>query len=54
MVGGDLLKYGSKCLLELQIFKNFRKSIIRKHRSIAAGKEGLFRIVNSGLEIIVQ
>lgn len=51
MVGGDILKYGSKCLIELQAgHKGIRKAIIRKHRSIAGEKEALFKIVENGIE----
>ena len=46
IVGGDILKYGSKCLIELQITPNGnRRVILRKHRSIQAEKEILFKIV---------
>ncbi|RMD46203.1 DNA repair and recombination protein RadB [Candidatus Pacearchaeota archaeon] len=48
MVGGDLLKYWSKCLLELQVRGGRRKIIIRKHRSLPQ-KEMSFEIVNSGI-----
>jgi len=34
MVGGDILRYSSKCLLELAKYKTNRKIIVRKHRSI--------------------
>ncbi len=50
MVGGDLLKYGSKCLLELQRFSNARGVTLRKHRSLPEGRECLFTIVEKGLE----
>lgn len=53
MIGGDVLKYSSKCLLELQNIENqpgVRRIIVRKHRSIPEGKEMLFRIVNEGIE----
>ncbi|PIN73297.1 DNA repair and recombination protein RadB [Candidatus Woesearchaeota archaeon CG10_big_fil_rev_8_21_14_0_10_45_16] len=50
MVGGDLLKYGSKCLLELQKFVNCRGLILRKHRSLPEGIEARFRIVQNGME----
>ncbi|MBI2145905.1 DNA repair and recombination protein RadB [Candidatus Woesearchaeota archaeon] len=50
MVGGDLLKYGSKCLMELQKFNNCRGLILRKHRSLPEGKEVRFRIVKEGVE----
>ncbi len=53
MVGGDLLKYGSKCLIELQAgHTGKRKAILRKHRSIAGEKEVWFRIVHSGIGTI--
>jgi len=50
MVGGDLLKYGSKCLIELQKFQNCRGMILRKHRSLPEGKELRFKIVEKGIE----
>lgn len=50
MVGGDLLKYGSKCLLELQITPaGNRKCIVKKHRSIEGGKEIIFKVVEGGI-----
>jgi DNA repair protein RadB len=53
MVGGDLLKYGSKCLIELAKFHNCRGLVLRKHRSMAEGRELKFRIVREGLEEVV-
>ena len=50
MVGGDLLKYGSKCLIELKKFNNCHGMILKKHRSIAEGRECKFRIVGKGIE----
>ncbi len=50
IVGGDILKYGSKCLLELQSFANCRGLILKKHRSLPEGLELKFKIVNEGLE----
>lgn len=50
MVGGDLLKYGSKCLIELKVFSNCRGLVLRKHRSLPEGKELKFRIVQEGIE----
>ena len=50
MVGGDLLRYGSKCLIELQNFANCRGLILRKHRSLPEGLEVKFKIVQTGLE----
>lgn len=50
MVGGDLLKYGSKCLIELMITPNGnRRAIIRKHRSIPEDSEIIFKIVEGGI-----
>ncbi|MFH1174042.1 MAG: DNA repair and recombination protein RadB [archaeon] len=51
MVGGDLLKYQSKCLIELQKFKDrvVRKAILRKHRSLPENREIQFYIVNEGI-----
>ncbi len=55
MVGGDILKYGSKCLIELQMaHKSNRKALLRKRRSISEGREMLFRIVESGIENIKE
>lgn len=49
MVGGDILKYSSKCLIELQIAPNGKKrAILKKHRSIGE-KEVLFEIKNRGI-----
>lgn len=48
MVGGDLLKYWSKCLIELQNWHGRKKLILRKHRSLPE-KEMSFEIINSGI-----
>jgi DNA repair protein RadB len=48
MVGGDLLKYWSKCLIELQHYHGKRKIILRKHRSLPV-KELAFEIINAGI-----
>jgi len=50
MVGGDLLRYGSKCLIELQQFASGRGLTLRKHRSLPEGLELKFRIVKEGIE----
>ena len=49
MVGGDLLKYSSKCLIELKNHEGYREAILRKHRSIAEKTNIKFNIVNEGL-----
>jgi DNA repair protein RadB len=49
MVGGDILKYGSKCLIELQAgHRGVRKAILVKHRSLPQN-EMMYRIVNEGI-----
>jgi len=50
MVGGDIIKYSSKCLIELSVMANgIRKAVIRKHRSLPE-KEIIFKIVEKGFE----
>ncbi len=49
MVGGDLLKYWSKCLIELQNNRGKRKLILQKHRSLPQ-KELDFEITNYGIK----
>ncbi|MEK6914801.1 MAG: hypothetical protein AABW83_04075 [Nanoarchaeota archaeon] len=48
MVGGDILKYWSKCAIELQNEKGKKRAIIRKHRSIHE-KDLYFEIINEGI-----
>lgn len=51
IVGGDLLKYQSKCLIELRKKEDgVRVAIIKKHRSIEENKEIKFTINNLGIE----
>ena len=50
MVGGDILPYASKCIIEFQKFKTRRKAIVRKHRSIEENREKVFMIVEKGIE----
>ncbi len=50
MVGGDILKYSSKCLIELKINGNgTRTALLAKHRSIPQS-EVTFRITERGFE----
>lgn len=50
IVGGDILKYSSKCLIELQMTPSGnRRVVLRKHRSIQSEKEILFKIVEGGI-----
>jgi len=48
LVGGDLFKYWSKCIIELQNNSGRRKGILLKHRSIKE-KELSFEIKNEGI-----
>ena len=48
MVGGDILKYWSKCIIEIQNLQGKRKAILRKHRSLPE-KEMLFVITKEGI-----
>lgn len=52
MVGGDILRYASKCLIELQKTKEGKKAILRKHRSLPENKEIKFKILDKGIEEI--
>lgn len=50
IVGGDLLRYGSKCMIELQNARaGHRRAILRKHRSMPE-KSIDFKIVEKGIE----
>jgi len=48
MVGGDLLKYWSKCIIEVQNYRGKRTLRLRKHRSLPE-KEFEFEINNLGI-----
>lgn len=48
MVGGDIMKYWSKCIIELKSIRGKRVAVLRKHRSIKE-KELNFEIVNDGI-----
>lgn len=50
MVGGDLLKYWSKCIIKLENIDAIKKAKVVKHRSIPYGKSVFFQIKNKGLE----
>ena len=53
IVGGDILKYGSKCMIEIKAaHSNVRQLILRKHRSIAQEKSCMFQIVQTGISEI--
>jgi DNA repair protein RadB len=48
MVGGDILKYWSKCIIELQNLQGKKKAILRKHRYLPE-KELIFNITQTGI-----
>jgi len=48
LVGGDILKYWSKCIIELEQKNTKKKAILKKHRSLPE-KELNFEIVNEGI-----
>jgi RecA/RadA recombinase len=48
LVGGDLLKYWSKCIIELRNEYKKKKAILLKHRSLPK-KEMSFEIRNEGI-----
>jgi len=54
MVGGDIVKYGSKCILRLQKYKTMRKATIIKHRSLPEEKSMLFSIIEAGFSFIEE
>lgn len=54
IVGGDLLKYGSKCLIEIQPLNNCRRLLLKKHRSQPEGQETYFKIVQTGIEEVIR
>jgi len=50
MVGGDLLFYGSKCVIEIIKGQNsMRRAILKKHRSLEENKNVVFKITQSGM-----
>lgn len=48
MVGGDIMKYWSKCIIELKNIRGKRIAVLRKHRSLPE-KEMEFELVNEGI-----
>jgi DNA repair protein RadB len=48
IVGGDLFKYWSKCIIELKNNNSKRKAVLLKHRSLPQ-KEFYFEIKNKGI-----
>ncbi len=51
MVGGDILRYGSKCLIEIKPYKSMRRARLVRHRSLPEDKEVFFQITQEGAKI---
>ena len=49
LVGGNIVRNISKCLIELKKSGSNRVAIIKKHRSIEEGKSIIFKIVDEGI-----
>ena len=50
IVSRDIVKYWSKCLIELRkLSENRREAILRKHRSLPEGRRAEFEIVENGI-----
>ena len=49
MVGGDIIKYISKCIIELKKFNSLRKAIIKRHRALPEGRMVDFIITQGGI-----
>ena len=52
MVGGDILRYSSKCLIEVQSYKNMKRAILKRHRSFPQNKEVHFIITGDGTKLL--
>jgi DNA repair protein RadB len=51
IVGGDILRYASKCLIELRrLHDGTRLAILRKHRSLPDNRITGFKITETGIE----
>jgi len=51
MVGGNLLLYASKCIIEIKKLRSGKRTaILKKHRSLPEEKEVLFEIVQDGIK----
>jgi len=48
VVGGDILKYWSKCIIEIENKNGKRRAVIKKHRSLPEGNLN-FEIFNKGI-----
>lgn len=51
-VGGDIMRYWAKIILELENLGEERYAILRKHKFLPEGMRLKFRIVNKGIEVL--
>ena len=49
VVGGDIVKYSSKCMIELRYDNGKRSAVLTKHRFVAPGRSRKFVIDNVGI-----
>jgi DNA repair protein RadB len=49
MVGGYIVRYSGKCLIELQYENGVRTAILRKHRSLPESRQVFFEIRDKGV-----
>lgn len=55
MVGGDILKYWSKCIIRLDKYENgIRKATLVKHRSLPESTNFYFEIENKGIKEVSE
>ena len=52
IVGGDILRHISKCMIELKKENSNRVAILTYHRSIPEGKKAAFKITESGIAAV--
>jgi DNA repair protein RadB len=52
VIGGEILKYWTKNLVEVKSNNGTRSLTIKKHRSIPKGKTLNFKIINKGIEVL--
>ncbi|MEM0231171.1 MAG: DNA repair and recombination protein RadB [Candidatus Woesearchaeota archaeon] len=52
IVGGDIVRYSGKCLIELQQLENSRIAVLRKHRSLPEGNQVAFEIKEKGVFLV--
>jgi DNA repair protein RadB len=54
MVGGDILKYWSKCIVKLEKTETARKAVLMKHRSLPENLSFYFLITEKDFQEIPE